>query len=255
MATMTPRTVPDTSSYRERRDALATYFDRTALEAWKAFATDAPVGRIRETVRRGRTAMQELMLAQLPRDLTGWRVLDAGCGTGAMAAELASRGAAVVAVDLSAEQVRYARENWPAEVPMGRVTFASGDMLDEEHGRFDAVVAMDSLIHYRTPDMVGALVRLTARTERRIVLTHAPATAPLRAMHAAGKLFPRSNRSPAIVPVEPVRLRRSLDRAFRAAGEAGTLERAWAVGATRRVSSGFYTSQMLVLHSDRDGAR
>lgn len=230
------------ASYAERREQLTTYFDRTAIEAWKAFATDAPVSRIRETVRRGRAEMRALMLAQLPTDLAGWRVLDAGCGTGAMAWELAARGAEVTAIDLSPESVRYADENAPAGAV---IDWRSGDMLDPTLGTFDAVVAMDSLIHYRMDDAVEAVRALQARTRRRIVMTHAPATGALRAMHAAGQLFPRADRSPAIQPVASTAMRAALD--------GGRTGERWAVGASRRVSSGFYTSQMLVLHRTGDG--
>ena len=243
------------SSYLARREALETYFDRTALDAWKAFATDKPVSRIRETVREGRRRMRALLLAQLPHDLTGWRVLDAGAGTGAMTVELARRGADVLAVDLSPEQLRYAEEQWPSDVLRDRVTFRSGDMLDEAHGRFDAVVAMDSLIHYRMEDAIDALLRLERRTARRIVFTHAPATRLLRTMHAAGKLFPRRDRSPAIVPTASTVLRHSLGEANARALNDGTLNTRWALGATRVVSSGFYTSQMAVLHSSEDSSQ
>ena len=245
----------ESAAYRDRRAALLTYFDRTAIEGWKAFATDRPVSRIRETVRAGRTAMRELILAQLPADLDGWRVLDAGCGTGAMTVELARRGASVVAVDLSPGQIEFASQTWPREVDRSRVRFVDGDMLDPAHGRFDAVVAMDSLIHYRMADAVAALVRLEARTARRIVFTHAPATGPLRAMHAAGKLMPRGDRSPAIVPTPSLGLRRALGEENARRLWDGTLACRWAVGATRRVSSGFYTSQMVVLHSGDDSDR
>ena len=83
-------------AYLERRGEIQTYFDRTAVESWKRFATQAPLGRIRASVREGRARMRATMLAMLPQDLSGWRVLDAGCGTGAMSAELARRGALVL---------------------------------------------------------------------------------------------------------------------------------------------------------------
>ena len=238
----TPTYTEQGARYAAQRDRVGHYFDRTAIEAWKAFATDAPVSRIRETVRRGRAEMRALMLRQLPADLSGRRVLDAGCGTGAMAWELAARGAEVTAVDLSPESVRYARENAPAEAR--GVRWVAGDMLDPSLGMHDAVVAMDSLIHYRAEDALGAIRALQDRCRRRVVLTHAPATRMLTAMHRVGKLFPRSDRSPAIQPVASDALRAAL-RVER------TGER-WAVGATRRVSSGFYTSQMLVLHRTGD---
>ena len=52
-------------------------------------------------------------------------------------------------------------------------------------------------------------------------------------MHKAGKLFPRGDRSPAIVPVAPARLRADLAAALPA----------WQAGRSERVASGFYTSQ------------
>ena len=242
------------ASYIARRDALETYFDRTAIESWKAFATDAPISRVRRTVRAGRAAMRALMLEQLPTDLASWRVFDAGCGTGAMTHELAARGAQVLGVDLSPASIRFARENWPQGAPSARTELLSGDMLGGTYGTFAATVAMDSLIHYAPGDALEAIVALASRTRRRIVLTHAPATRALRLMHAAGKLFPRSDRSPRIVPVEPCAFRAAITAALDAATRDGRLDRRWAVGASRRVSRGFYTSQMVVLHSEADAA-
>ena len=72
-----------THTYLERRGQLEDYFDRTAVDAWKRLTSDAPVGRIRATVRAGRDQMRATLLGYLPPDLTGRRILDAGCGTGA----------------------------------------------------------------------------------------------------------------------------------------------------------------------------
>ncbi|MEO1283071.1 MAG: magnesium protoporphyrin IX methyltransferase, partial [Pseudomonadota bacterium] len=46
------------ASYQERKGELETYFDRTAVDAWKRLTSDAPVSRIRATVRAGRDAMR-----------------------------------------------------------------------------------------------------------------------------------------------------------------------------------------------------
>jgi magnesium-protoporphyrin O-methyltransferase len=227
------------ATYVRRRGELRTYFDRTAVDAWKRFASDAPLGRIRTTVREGRTRMREAMLAMLPRDLAGWRILDAGCGAGQMAVELSRRGAAVVAIDLSPEMVRFASETLPRDIGPGAIEFHAGDMLAERHGRFDAVMAMDSLIHYRCADAVEALTGLAARTDRAIVFTFAPRTLPLAAMHMAGRLFPRGDRAPSIEPVAEATLRRAL------AAEHGL--GAWIADRTARVSTGFYTSQVMEL--------
>src|SRR4051812_13356251 len=116
-------------TYIERRGEIETYFDRTAVDAWKRLTSDAPLGRIRATVRAGRGAMRETLLSWLPEDLTGKRVLDAGCGTGALAVEAARRGAHVVAIDLSPKLIALAAERAPRDLA-GTLEFRAGDMLD-----------------------------------------------------------------------------------------------------------------------------
>lgn len=51
-------------------------------------------------------------LSLLP-DVTNTRVLDAGCGAGHLARELADRGASVVGIDVSHEMLTYARDRAP----------------------------------------------------------------------------------------------------------------------------------------------
>ena len=222
-------------SYAARRSQLTTYFDRTAVEAWARLTSDAPVSRIRATVRAGRDAMRTNLLSWLPADLTGTRLLDAGCGTGALSLEAARRGAEVVAIDVSPTLIGLARER-TARVGSGRIDFRVGDMLDPSLGRFDHVVAMDLLIHYATADIVQALATLAARTDAAILFTVAPRTPLLTLMHRAGRIFPRGDRAPAIVPVGEADLRR------RAAALPGLR-----IGRSHRVNSGFYLSQSFEL--------
>ena len=49
----------------------------------------------------------------VPRDLSGWRVLDVGCNAGFYSFELARRGAEVTAIDVDPHYLRQAR--WAAE--------------------------------------------------------------------------------------------------------------------------------------------
>jgi len=226
------------ATYLQRRGQIETYFDSTAAEAWRRLTSDAPVSGIRATVRAGRDRMRALLLGWLPADLHGRRVLDAGCGTGALAVEAARRGAKVVAVDLSPNLVDVARERTPADLA-GRIEFHAGDMLDPAFGRFDHMVAMDSLIHYRLPDALRVVAGLAARADGSIIFTFAPSTPALAAMHTIGRLFPRADRAPAIEPVGVRSLARSLavDPALAA----------WRAGRTERVASGFYTSQAMEL--------
>jgi magnesium-protoporphyrin O-methyltransferase len=229
-----------TLTYRHRRGQLETYFDRTAVEAWKRLTSDAPVGRVRATVRAGRDRMRTTLLDWLPEDLEGRRLLDAGCGTGALAVEAARRGAEVVAIDLSPTLVALARDRAPTDLGAGKLTFHVGDLLDDSLGRFDHVVAMDSLIHYRAQDVVRVLGHLAERTDRSLQFTFAPRTTPLAIMHAIGRLIPHSShRAPAIEPVAEAALRQAIDGA-------AVMSR-WTPGRSQRVASGFYTSQALEL--------
>jgi magnesium-protoporphyrin O-methyltransferase len=225
--------------YQDRRSQIEQYFDRTALEAWERLTSSAPVSGIRATVRAGRDQMRATMLGYLPEDLKGRRILDAGCGTGAMAVELVRRGADVLAIDLSPKLVEIAKQRLPADIDASKIDFRSGDMLDSELGYFDHVVAMDSLIHYEPMHVVRALGALSARTVDSIVITFAPRTPALAAMRWVGRAFPRANRAPAIVPVSEVTLMQSIARSPVLSG--------WEPGRMQRVSTGFYTSQAFEL--------
>jgi magnesium-protoporphyrin O-methyltransferase len=54
-------------------------------------------------------------------------------------------------------------------------------------------------------------------------------------MHKAGKLFPRSDRSPAIKPTDEAKLSASISAALPD----------WRIAMTQRISSGFYKSQAM----------
>jgi magnesium-protoporphyrin O-methyltransferase len=166
-------------------------------------------------------------------------LLDAGCGTGALAVEAARRGADVVAVDLSPRLVGLARSRTPAIWGGGHITFVAGDMLASGLGEFDHAVAMDSLIHYRIEDAVAAIAGLAARVRQSILFTFAPRTPALAVMHAVGRIFPRANRAPAIEPIAEQKICGLLrdDQKFKG----------WKIERTCRIQNGFYTSQALEL--------
>ena len=226
VAVSDPNSVSEFGTYAATRARVEDYFDRTATRTWERLTSDAPVSKIRETVRQGRDQMRALMLSRLPDDLSGRRILDAGCGPGVMTAELAARGAEVVGVDISPQLIEIAKRRLdPAH--SGRVRFLAGDMLSAELGRFDHVMAMDSLIYYAPGDIRDALARLSDRSAH-IVYTVAPKTPLLMAMWYSGKVFPRSDRSPTMIPH-------------------GTKDLARDTGGARlgRVSKGFYISEAL----------
>lgn len=214
-------------TYATTRARVEDYFDRKATGTWDRLTSEAKVSRIRQTVREGRDRMRALMLGQLPADLTGMRVLDAGCGTGLMTTELARRGAKVVAADISPKLIEIARSRLDPALK-GRVRFHAGDMTDPKLGAFDHVLAMDSLIYYRPRDLAAALERLAQRAPR-ITFTVAPKTPLLMVMWNVGKLVPNGDRSPRMVPHDHRALARDI------------------AGLSRidRVTSGFYISECL----------
>jgi len=227
---------PANPRYEAQRQRLETYFDRTARQAWEQLTSDARVSGIRATVRAGRDRMRDTLLDWLPADLRRLRLLDAGCGTGALAVAAAWRGAQVCAIDVAGGLVDVARDRAPAFPGHGGIDWHVGDMTDPQLGRFDHVVAMDSLIHYDMEDMAAVIESLAARTSGSIVFTFAPRTPLLATMHAVGRVFPRGDRAPFIQPVAERRLRARL------AAIPG-----WRVGRSVRIASGFYTSQAMEL--------
>ncbi len=219
------------TSYQQSRSRLETYFDKTARKAWEDLTSDVPVSGIRATVRAGRDAMRELLLSTLPSDMRGQRLLDAGCGTGALAIAAAQRGAQVVAIDVAHGLIDIARKRAPGGLA---IDWRVGDMRCYSLGTFDHVIAMDSLIHYDEADIIGVLKAWSQRTGH-IAFTFAPGTALLRTMHLVGKAFPRGDRSPAIKPVSEARLSHDIARALPE----------WRIDFSQRISSGFYKSQAM----------
>ncbi len=241
--TPSERSQAASAPYLERRAWIGEYFDRTAAAAWKTLTSDAPVSRIRTSVRAGRDQMRRTLLAWFKPDLHGVRVLDAGCGTGTLAIDLAKRGAEVVAIDLSPTLVAHARERAEAEGVM--IDFRSGDMLDPALGSFDIAVAMDSLIHYELREIIASLGALAPRVRERMLITVAPQTPMLSVLRAVGKLFPKQDRAPSIVPVS--------ERAFRKGLIASPVLESWGMVGTRQVESGFYRSMGIALQNGSMG--
>lgn len=89
----------------------------------------------------------------LPRDLSGWRVLDIGCNAGFYSFELARRGADVTALDHDEHYLRQAR--WAAELfgLSDRVRFQQMQVYHLAHvsERYDLVWFMGVFYHLRYP--------------------------------------------------------------------------------------------------------
>ena len=228
---MNAHTLKQAAGWDAKRARLETYFDRTALDAWAAMTSDAPVSRIRATVRAGRQEMRDTLLSWLPQDLSGRRILDAGCGTGMLAIEVARRGGDVVGIDVSPQLIEIGKERLPKDVK-GKISLHAGDMLDAGFGDFDHIVSMDVLIHYESDQIAAATAKLAERTRHSMLFTFAPGTPLLRTARAIGQFFPKSDRSPSIIPVAHDLLKARLSRSVPQAK----------LGRDQRISRGFYTS-------------
>ncbi|MDO5738921.1 MAG: class I SAM-dependent methyltransferase [Ornithinimicrobium sp.] len=95
-------------------------------------------------------------MVELAGDVDGRRVLDAGCGSGPLSADLRDRGALVSGFDLSPAMVALARERLGAEVDLKVADLA--ERLPYEDDSFDVVVCSLAL-HY-LKDWVAPLTEL-----------------------------------------------------------------------------------------------
>ena len=95
-----------------------------------------------------------LLMRYLPRPCE--RVLDVGCGAGALAAKLAGRAGHVDALDRSPVMIEAARRAVP-----GNVTCILGDVMHDPlpAGHYDAIVSVTALHHM---PLDGVLPRLAA---------------------------------------------------------------------------------------------
>lgn len=86
----------------------------------------------------------------LPEDLTGLRLLDAGCGTGWFSQAATQRNAKVTAMDLGERLLQKVREKCNAETVVGSVL-----EIPFPDNHFDVVISSEVIEH--TPDPVRAI--------------------------------------------------------------------------------------------------
>ena len=104
------------------------------------------------------------LVEALLRESGGTRVLDAGCGTGRVAVELAARGFSVVSVDVDNGMLTTARVKNPELEWIAADLSEVGGHVD---GEFDLVVLAGNVMIFLGPGSEGRVVRelVTARME------------------------------------------------------------------------------------------
>lgn len=126
------------------------------------YASDSPchmLGRILPVV--------EGMVGPLP---AGARILDIGCGNGALAAHFLARGMQVVGVDLSESGISIARKKYP----QGRfeILNAEGDLLESLGAEpFDVVISTEVIEHLYDPRAFARTAFAAVRPGGRFVCT------------------------------------------------------------------------------------
>jgi tRNA (mo5U34)-methyltransferase len=105
----------------------------------------------------------------IPRDLSGWRVLDVGCNAGFYTFELAKRGASVVAIEPDEKYLRQARWACGQFGLQDRVEFRQQGVYDVARWdeSFDLVWFMGVFYHLRHPLLA---LELLARKTRRLMM-------------------------------------------------------------------------------------
>lgn len=84
---------------------------------------------------------------------TALHLLDAGCGTGRIAIELARRGCQVVGVDLDEEMLKQARQKAP------HLVWQQADLATmTQPGQFDGIVMAGNVMIYLTPGTEAAVL-------------------------------------------------------------------------------------------------
>ena len=159
------------NTYLAKRARLENYFNEVSSDAWDKLTSNEPVSFVRQLVREGREKMQAAIIEKLPKDLRGARILDAGCGTGVLSRMLDERGAEVVGVDISEKLIEVAKDRSNLNK---NIEYFAGDMKEQSFGNFDYIIAMDSLIHYSTEDVISSIADFSSRANNSVLFTVIP---------------------------------------------------------------------------------
>jgi ubiquinone/menaquinone biosynthesis C-methylase UbiE len=118
---------------------------------WNAVATDWDI-QVGSEGDSNRILNSDPVLWKFAGDVSGLKVLDAGCGTGYLSSKLRAKGANVIGIDFSREMIEISRQNNP-EIDF-RVESCS-DLKSIDDMTIDIVIANYVLMD--TPDLMGTM--------------------------------------------------------------------------------------------------
>jgi len=114
---------------------------------------------------------------------TGSVIADIGCGRGVMFEHLLKTGPAkVIAIDLSGEMIRLARESFDDE----RIEYLHGDFLDAALPMLDAAVIFNSYPHFIDKEALAVRLGQAVRKNGIVMIAHSQGRAVINGRHKGG---------------------------------------------------------------------
>jgi magnesium-protoporphyrin O-methyltransferase len=169
------------------------YFNNEGFNRWnRIYSEDGEVNSVQLDIRTGHAETVEKVLGWVDADgsaKAGETFCDAGCGVGSLAIPLATRGATVVASDISEAMANEAAERANAAGVAERATFSTSD-LEALSGKYDTVTCIDVMIHYPPEKMAEMVKHLASVADKRLIISFAPDTWYYRTLKSIGGLFP-----------------------------------------------------------------
>src|SRR5680860_1379346 len=127
-----------------------------------------------EARRRRADALEQQLLFELLGAVAGKALLDVGCGDGALASELARRGAIVTGLDADPAMIAAARRRTEIEATQLRLIEGQAERLPFNDATFDCALAVTVLCFVRDGERaVAEMARSASRTKQSTVTARA----------------------------------------------------------------------------------
>jgi 2-polyprenyl-3-methyl-5-hydroxy-6-metoxy-1,4-benzoquinol methylase len=98
----------------------------------------------------GMSSTRKKMILEAMGDISGWRILDIGCGVGILGSEMKKRGSVVEGVDISAASVDAAKK----VIDGAHVSDIQNEKLPFDDASFDVAVCTEVVEHLLFPENV-----------------------------------------------------------------------------------------------------
>lgn len=177
----------------QHKAQLRDYFNGLGFERWSAIYGNAPLSLVRQSIRDGHNRMLAIADSWLDDQPPPTTALDVGCGVGLFSLILARRGYRVRAADIAPQMVAATAQAVAEAGLSDRVECVEAD-IESLREPAQLVACFDVLIHYPQPAFGQLCAHLAKLTEHTLLLTYAPYSTLLAALHRIGGWFPHSQR-------------------------------------------------------------